>query len=104
MQPTAGHRACSTRQRQLRATATAYDWPVRLTWVTGKDGVVRGYHRQTARPVAEVHYRRVAPLWQDRYVVFVEGVEVDSSHHPRLAQEMAEASYRARLRERRRAK
>jgi hypothetical protein len=54
--------------------------------------------------VAEVHYRRVAPLWQERYVVFVERVEVDSSHYPRLAQEMAEASYRARLRERRRAK
>jgi hypothetical protein len=46
----------------------------------------------------------VAPLWQDRYVVFVEGVEVDSSHHPRLAQEVAEASYRVRLRDRRRAK
>jgi hypothetical protein len=77
---------------------------VQLTWLTGKDGVVRGYHRQTTRPVAEVHYRRVAPLWQDRYVVFVEGVEVDSSHHPRLAQEVAEASYRVRLRDRPRAK
>ena len=70
----------------------------------GQDGVVRGYHRQTARPVAEVHHSRVAPLWQDRYLVYVEGVQVDSSHHPRLAQEMAEDRYRPLLAERRRAK
>jgi hypothetical protein len=73
---------------------------VRLTWVTGKDGVTRGYHRQSARPVAEVHYHRVPPLWQDRYLVYVEGVEVDSSHHPRLAQEIAEQYFLNHLRSR----
>jgi hypothetical protein len=76
---------------------------VRLAWIEAEDGVTRGYHRQSARPVAEVrHNGRPAPLNQDRWIVIVEGTEVGSSHHPRLARELAEDHYAARLREQRR--
>jgi len=67
-----------------------------------KDGVARGYHSRSARPVAEVrHNGRPPPLRQDRWIVYVEGRPGGRSHHPRLAQELAEQSRRNRQRRRR---
>ena len=76
---------------------------MRLTWVEGEDGVARGYHRGSLRPVAEVHFNhRPPPLHLERWIAYVDGQEVGASHHPGLARTLAEDRYAARLREQRR--